>query len=132
MSDVNVLGAEQAAADMAGWVKTIIPTAQRESTSLGASLRSQLASRVPHLTGRLAASAAVSPAADTDGVFTLGMGEGLEYGGWIEFGGSRGRDLVQLGRYVYPTVHEAESNIADMVDRATTDSINQFHWSAPG
>jgi hypothetical protein len=57
---------------------------------LAASARSS----VPRLTGRLAGSVTsrVSPGA---GTAMAGMGEGLIYAGWIEYGGSRGRPHVR-------------------------------------
>ena len=123
---VDVVGLPQAQADIDRWVKELPSDVSVDTRSFADSLRDQVSSEQPVLTGALAASAVIVP--DPDG-FAIGLGEGLEYAGWIEFGGSRGRDLVPEGRTVYPTVYKRQGEYQNVLADAIQDSINRFHWS---
>lgn len=57
--------------------------------------------RVPHRTGGLAGSVATI---DHGTVHRAVIGQGISYGRWVEFGGSRGRPLVPGGRYFMPAM----------------------------
>lgn len=83
-------------------------------------------SRVPVLTGTLAGSVT---AAEEEGAFGIGMGEGVLYAGWIEFGGSRGREHIDTGRYIYPTLVAQTDRVQAVFEQATSMSINRFGWS---
>jgi len=85
-------------------------------------------SSVPRLTGRLASSVFSER---TERGAELGMGAGLAYANWIEFGGSRGRPLVPEGRYL---VGPANAQFPDYVRRVSTaldDTIGGFNWPTP-
>jgi hypothetical protein len=90
------------------------------------SLTEAVRSRVPVLTGTLAGS--VTEVTE-DGDFAIGMGEDVIYAGWIEFGGSRGREHIPEGRYVYPTLVEQVGRVQTVFEQATQMSINRFGWS---
>ena len=61
----------------------------------------------------------------------FGLGEGVPYAGWIEFGGSRGRPFVAQGRYLYPLGMEAERQFAEVGDEAASTLVSRFPWSSP-
>ena len=130
---VQVIGAEQVAADTVAWQATVLPTVERASESLQASLQAQLAGAVPYLTGTLSSSASISHVSEGDPnfVFALQLGQDVPYARWIEFGGSRGRELVPEGRYVYPTAMSGEGRFDAIAEQATQQSIDQYHWSTP-
>lgn len=103
-----------------------IATAMRSTTSL---LARQVADKVPVLTGTLAAS--VKPVeADYGMDVGVGLGEGVPYAAWIEFGGSRGRDAVPQGRYLYPTLVTAQPMAQTAFENATQIAIDEFGWSS--
>lgn len=85
--------------------------------------------RVPVLTGTLAGSVTEVTDGEVQGGFGIGMGEDVIYAGWIEFGGSRGRDYVPQGRYVYPTLVQQESRAQSIFEQATAVSIERFGWA---
>ena len=84
--------------------------------------------RVPHRSGTLAGS--VEAGHEEDGA-SVGMGAGVPYAGWIEFGGSRGRPYVSSGRYLYPTATGAEPALAAAGNEAARKEIGGFRWASP-
>lgn len=87
-----------------------------------------IARRQPRLTGRLAASAS---ATGTDRGASVGLGDGVVYAGWIEFGGTRGRAYVSDGRTVYPTAEESKALFKQAGDKAANDQIRTMLWPKP-
>lgn len=87
-----------------------------------------IARRQPMLTGRLAASATST---GTDRGASVGLGEGVVYAGWIEFGGTRGRAYVPDGRTVYPTAEESKPLFEQAGDKAARDQIRTMLWPKP-
>lgn len=59
---------------------------------------------VPRVSGDLAESIRSTDSVDGGEVI---YGEGLDYAGWIEYGGSRGRESTPEGRYLGPNVQDA-------------------------
>lgn len=85
--------------------------------------------RVPVDTGALRSSVATGKSGGhASGSAFLGMGEGLPYAGWIEYGGTRGRPYVEQGRYVYPAAQEVERVLGDAMGRATENEIRRYPW----
>lgn len=121
------IGLAEANAAVKRWAKTQLPDDfAKGSRSFAESMRTQIESKVPVLTGLLASTVVVVPEPDGNAV---GMGnEETPYAGWIEFGGSRGRDLIPEGRYVYPTVMANQSTLESAAEQATTSSINRYPW----
>lgn len=127
-SKVELVGADTAGRDMARWAAELGPAVTKQAGSLAETVRSQVQGEVPVLTGTLAASVTVVD--DPEGV-------GVTYDddpgkvGWIEFGGSRGRDLVPEGRYLYPTAIEAEPDYLQLAADVADDTARRFPWSTP-
>lgn len=84
--------------------------------------------QVPVLTGALAGS--VTAALEGDKA-TVGIGEGVPYAGWIEFGGSHGRPYVDGGRYLFPTALNVEQEISAAAERAADTEIGDMRWPSP-
>jgi hypothetical protein len=125
---VEFVGAPQAAADMSRWARDLGPQLAQDGTAFGQRIADTVAGKVPVLTGALASSVRVT--ADSEGV-AVGLGEGLPYAGWIEFGGSRGRPLVPEGRYLYPTALAAEGEWGDYASQQADATVGRFPWSTP-
>jgi hypothetical protein len=128
--EITVIGVEQARADLQRWMKNLPGDIAREMATFASQLRTTLADRVPYVTGTLSGSAEIVPG-EVDTIFGLMLGREVAYAGWIEFGGSRGRDLVPQGRYVYPVAHEGEPEFDRLVEGATQVSIDHYPWSTP-
>lgn len=86
-------------------------------------------STVPRLTGALAGS--VTTGSGDGGSAYVGMGEGLDYAGWIEYGGTRGRPYVDAGRYVYPAAEATQGLVVESASRQTQREIEAYPWSTP-
>jgi hypothetical protein len=87
--------------------------------------------RVPRVTGRLAGSVESGDGPRADVYATVGLGGGVPYARWIEFGGGRGRPYVTTGRYLYPTAKEAEPAFTAAAENAATTQIRTMKWPAP-
>jgi hypothetical protein len=127
-NEVQLVGLDNAGRDMERWANELGPAVIQQANSLAETVRSQVQGDVPVLTGTLAAS--VTVVEDGDGV---GVGYEDEPGkvGWIEFGGSRGRDLVPEGRYLYPTALAAEPDYLALAEEIAEDTARRFPWSTP-
>lgn len=125
---VKFVGAQAAEQDMHRWAEELGPAVTTKATNLAETVRSQVQAQVPVLTGTLAAS--VELVDDPEGVI-VGIGDGVPYAGWIEFGGSRGRDAIPEGRYLYPTALAAEADYLQLAADAADDTARRFPWSTP-
>jgi hypothetical protein len=94
-------------------------------------------SRVPRVTGALAASIVSEPGKDSA---LVGMGgPDVPYAGWIEFGGAREgrgggvaeRPYIARGRYLYPAAFSVEPVLVQTGTRAAEDEIRRFRWPTP-
>jgi hypothetical protein len=127
---ITVEGADQARADLLRWMKVLPADIASELAPFASQLRTTLAEAVPYITGTLSGSAEIVPG-EVDAIFGLMLGREVVYAGWVEFGGSRGRDYVPLGRYVYPVAHEGEAEFDRRAEAATEQSIEHYPWSQP-
>lgn len=125
--EVVLTGSAQAESDIAGWVSQLPDDIQKQVQTFGHTLVDILHGKQPYLTGTLAGSAELLPG-EVDTFFGLSLGREVVYAGWIEFGGSRGREYVPEGRTVYPTAQEAEPQFDRLVEQATEVSINKYPW----
>lgn len=92
-------------------------------------IASAVQDRVPVLTGALRDSVLSQPE-DAGNDIVMGSDE-VPYAGWIEYGGSRGRDLVEQGRYLYPTAWDRTDELAQIASDAITRAISEFPWPTP-
>lgn len=84
--------------------------------------------RVPHQTGRLAASLAGT--SSHDGA-TVGYGE-VVYAGPVDYGGwPPGRPFIPQGRYLYPTALETVSVLKRAGQVAAANEIRKMLWPKP-
>ena len=125
---VQFVGADTAGRDIRRWADELGPAVVNKANSLADTVRSQVQAEVPVVTGTLAASVTVIE--DTQGI-GVSIGDGVPYAGWIEFGGSRGRDLVPEGRYLYPTALAAEPDYLSLAADVADDTARRFPWSTP-
>jgi hypothetical protein len=84
--------------------------------------------RVPHRTGRLAAS--VRSVRAVNGRGHVEMGAGLPYARFIEFGGWGGRQ-PRAGRYVYPTSKRTANAFRKHAETVCAAQIRSMHWPSP-
>lgn len=124
--EVTFVGDDAAMADMRKWADQLAPAVAKAAEPFAQRVADTVAARVPVLTGQLASS--VETSGDEEGV-TVEMGGGLDYAGWIEFGGSRGRTHVPEGRYLYPSALEAQDEYGQVAEEAAEDSVRSFSWS---
>ena len=126
---VEFVGLDDAYADMRRWVDQLGPTVERESRGFASDIASRVRGRVPVLTGTLASSVELVELASNEDGIGIGMGEGLDYAGWIEFGGSRGRPHIPEGRYLYPTALAAEGEYRRHAEQVAEQTVRSFPWS---
>lgn len=127
-TSVEFHGGDAAAADLRRWADQLAAEVNKASAPLAARVAGIVSGRVPHLSGQLAGS--VESRLVDDGV-ELSMGDGLAYAGWIEFGGSRGRDYIAQGRYLYPSMLDAEDEYQQTAETTSADTVSRFAWSTP-
>lgn len=123
---VQFVGVQAAERDIHRWAEELAPAVASKGQALAESVRSQVQGEVPVLTGTLAAS--VQLGEDPEGIL-VSIGDGVPYAGWIEFGGSRGRDAVPEGRYLYPTALAAEADYQSLAADVADDTARRFPWS---
>jgi hypothetical protein len=126
-SKVEVVGLDDAAHDFRKWADQLGPAVQSASRSFAGRVATRVSSSLPHLTGALAASVHLVDVPE-DGI-GIGEGAGLDYAGWIEFGGSRGRPHVPQGRYLYPAALATDSEWHQLGEDITNQTIGRFPWS---
>lgn len=126
---VEIRGTTQLAAGMrtlAGKVQRAArDDATRETVRVVAQ---QVRAQVPVKSGRLRGTVRDTMRGDTGQVT---MGAGLRYGGWIEYGGSRGRPLVSSGRYLGPVAQQQEHPFHDRCEQAASREIRGMTWPTP-
>lgn len=115
-------------ADLLRWTADLKAEVDKAATQLGQRVAGIVSGRVPHLTGQLAGS--VQSDLDDDGI-AISLGDGLDYAGWIEFGGSRGRSYIPEGRYLFPSLQDSADEYQQLAESAAAQSVGSFHWSKP-
>ncbi|HEV8163150.1 MAG TPA: HK97 gp10 family phage protein [Actinomycetota bacterium] len=126
---VEVHGYPQLAAGSARLFSRIGPEAEDRFGQVADQVAGVVRGRVPHRSGRLASSVETGRA-EPHGV-TVGIGAGVPYAGWIEFGGSRGRPYVSGGRYLFPTAEAAEPLVYVAGQEAAWEAIKEARWPRP-
>lgn len=126
---VEFRGVAEAARDMRNWTNQLGPDVTVAGQDIAQQVASQVRGKVPVVSGALAASVEVLDSAGSE--TGVGIGGGLAYAGWIEFGGSRGRPLIPEGRYLYPTALEAEPRFIQAATQAAEQSAARYPWSTP-
>lgn len=129
-SSVTFEGWPQAAADMHRWAGEVGPAVDRGTRDVAERIASTAANAAPVLTGTFAGSVEVldlEGAGDGLTGWAVGIGGGVPYGLWLEFGGSHGRPHSS-GRYLYPAAHDAEDDYSRQAADAAADSAERFSW----
>jgi hypothetical protein len=125
---VVMVGGPEAAESLRRYCDQLQPEVEKAAGPFGERLRDLVANQVPVLTGTLAGS--VASDTDSDGMW-VGYDGSAPYDGWIEFGGSRGRDAVPEGRYLYPITQAAEPDWIEVGERTATDLVRETRWPTP-
>jgi hypothetical protein len=130
--DVEVIGADEAFAQVDQMFRKLDHLLAPHAPDIASQSVEQLAGAVPYLTGALSESARFEPA-DQDGeLYALALGgDDVPYAGWIEFGGSRGREFVAEGRYMEPTAIATADETLRAISSASQDVINAYPWTGP-
>ena len=129
-SHVEIKGLDEAHRDMRRWADEVGPEVERRTEDLMRQLASAVESQQPVLTGTLAASVQLDNLDELRG-WGVSLGDDVAYAGWIEFGGTRGRDYVPEGRTLQPTAEEYQSEYLRTAEDAAADSVGRFSWSTP-
>lgn len=126
MTDAVVTNADQAAADLAGWAKTLEPAVYKDVGPLADLIVKTGRDVVPVVSGDLRAS--IEARQTAQGLDVVG---GVDYAGWVNFGGSRGRPYVDEGRYLYPELVAHPDELETALNAEVQTSINRYPWTKP-
>lgn len=128
---VEIVGGAEAAADYVRWADGLAHDLSPAARGVAERVAAVVRAAQPRRSGALAATVeVVTDEADAEAV-GVGLGEGLAYAGWIEFGGGRGRPYIDEGRTLYPSAAAATDDMVAALTAATDDSIGRFSWSTP-
>ena len=125
---VEVHGYDELAAGSRTLFRRIGEEAERRFEGVAEDAASAVRSRVPVLSGAMAASVGTGPA---DGGASVGYDGSAVYAGWVDYGGTRGRPYIGSGRYFWPVAGQAERVLVDAGERAANDEIRRMHWPTP-
>jgi hypothetical protein len=126
MADAVVINADQAAAELAGWAHGLEPAVYKDVGPLADILVQRAQGVVPVVSGDLRASIEAQQTAQ--GLAVVG---GVDYAGWVEFGGARDRPYVAEGRYVYPALVAHPDELETVLDAQVQQSIDRYPWTKP-
>ena len=126
--EVKIRGIRELDAGLAQLARNIETSVPRDAVQpVAEQVASTVRGRVPHRTGRLAASVGVVTRGP---VTSVEMGAGLPYAKWIEFGAYRGRKPAG-GRYVYPTAKRTQRAFAKHCEQVVSQQIGRMRWFHP-
>ena len=125
---VKVFGFDELVAGTRQLAANIEKRAHRELQRTAQERANLVRATVPRVTGHLAGSVTVADM--SGGLVAAGIGDGVPYAGWIEFGGTRGRTYMPEGRYFYPVMRD-EQGLERDADRYTTEEIKGMRWPTP-
>jgi phage gpG-like protein len=126
---ITFLGVNEAAADMVKVGHLMAADAERIATEYASKTAEATRGRVPVLTGNLRGSLETLA---VSGGQSVGYNEGrAPYAGWIEFGGSRGREAVPAGRYLYPVFTGTENDYVAALEQSAVREVNGYRWHKP-
>jgi phage gpG-like protein len=125
---ITVVGFDELASGSKRLFEKVGDSVAKDFERVAAKEASTARGRVPRETGRLAGS--VTSFREGDHA-VVGMGEGVPYAGWIEFGGTRGRPYYPQGRYLFPVVTRAEPELVAAGTKAAEREIGGFTWKNP-
>ena len=125
---VEVVGIDDLARGNTELAANIAKRAETEMEKVAEGVASKVAGMVPRVSGALAGSIT---SGTEDGAAVVGIGAGIAYAGWIEFGGTRGRPYISEGRYLYPTALGAEDLVVAAALEAAKEEIEEMVWPRP-
>ena len=82
---------------------------------------------VPAVSGAMRSSVGVEPGPPVG----VGYRGGVPYAGWVDFGGGHGRPYLAGGRYLFPTVQQAEPLVVAAAQHAATTEVKEMRWPTP-
>lgn len=132
-AQVKVGGFRELAAGSEDLFQRIIDAIVPRFMGVAEDVAGQTQTAVPVVTGALAASLTAKPVKrkTAKGAKTAMGKASVPYAGWIEFGGTRGREYVPEGRYLFPAAMEARDRVAQEADDAASDEIERMTWPTP-
>lgn len=133
---VSIEGYDELASGTRRLAEKIDAAAPKRFEGIAQQVADQVRSEVPVVSGALAASVT---AETQDGQAIVGLGEGVPYAGWIEFGGPREggrnaiaeREYIAHGRYLYPAAFDVEAQLVAAGTRTAEDEIGGMRWETP-
>jgi len=126
--EARVIGYDELAAGSKTLFQHLAEEAPKAFLEVARAGASSVQAAVPRLSGRLAGSVTTTQEGDHASV---GIGEGVPYAGWIEFGGSRGRPYMAEGRYLFPITLAAEPAVVTAGEQAAEKEIKEARWPNP-
>lgn len=124
---VQVLGYPELAAGSRVLFERIEDAAEDAFADVAEKVARDVAGRVPRKTGRLAGSV---EAASEPGGAHVGMGSGVAYAGFVEYGG-RGHPHSPQGNYLFPAAMDATPQVIAAGVKAAEDEIGGMSWPSP-
>lgn len=124
---IQVKGWPQLAAGTAQLATNTEATAQHNLAAVAGQVAGQVRGVVPVISGDLAGSVTADPGPPV----SVGIGDGVPYAGWVEFGGTRNRPYIGSGRYLYPTVQAAEPQVIAAAQQAADTETKGMQWQTP-
>lgn len=128
---VEVRGYRELAAGSAALFRRIDRAAEARFREVADQVAALGAGRLPRRSGQLAGSVAVEGGEGGAVVVGVGAGPAGAYAGWVEFGGTRGRPYVAVGRYFYPIATSAEPQLYLAGRLAAETEIRGTVWPTP-
>jgi len=127
--DVTVVGFDELVRGSSALFDAIQKRADKQLESVAEQRANMVRAAVPRVSGRLAASVTAAPS--SSGAFAGMGGPDVQYAGWIEFGGTRGRPYMPEGRYLFPIAIAAGQLVEHDMTTITRNEIEGFHWPRP-
>lgn len=120
-------GADELARGSLALASKIGTTSNREFIRVAQRRASMISARMPHRTGKMAAS--VRGTGSRTGLARVGAYKSkARYMGWVEFGGGWGRDYIKGGRYIYPIGLGAKGELSAAALRTAIKEIRSYRW----
>jgi hypothetical protein len=125
-SVVEILGLQEAFADISKAVDRMKDSVGVVSTSVAEQAKGTTQEKVPVVTGTLRGS--LNTVAVEGGRAVRYDNSQAPYAGWLEFGGSHGREHYVQGRWLMPSMLALEDLYVNKAEQAATRTVENYPW----